>query len=497
MATDAPAAAAAATQQPAYPMATVSGTVVPGATGSYPIPPPGSAGSGGAGAGYMPPAPPGTVIFAQPPPMANRDPSIPPGLEYLTVVDQLLVEQKVEMLEAFTGWETNNKYAIKNTLAQNVYFAVEENNFCTRNCCGSARPFDMKILDNFRNEIIHIRRPLRCNSCWCPCYNQKMEVFSINGHTLGTIEQDWSLWSPQFSIKNGAGETVLKIDGPCCTWSLCGNVEFTVMSVDGATKVGKITKQWSGIAREMFTDSDLFGQSDPNIPPGLEYLTVIDQLLVQQKIEMLEAFTGWETNNKYAVKNSMGQNVYYAVEDNDCCTRQCCGPARSFDMKIFDNYRREIMNIHRPLRCNSCCTPCCNQELEVYSISGQQLGSIHQDWSICTPQFSVKSGASGETVLKISGPFLTMSCCKDVVFDVLTRDRETKVGKITKQWSGFTREAFTDADLFGVTFPLDLDVQVKATLLAATFLIDFMFFESTDSKANNFTSICLSLLLTR
>ena len=57
--------------------------------------------------------------------MANRDPSIPPGLEYLTVVDQLLVEQKVEMLEAFTGWETNNKYAIKNTLAQNVYFAVE------------------------------------------------------------------------------------------------------------------------------------------------------------------------------------------------------------------------------------------------------------------------------------------------------------------------------------------------------------------------------------
>lgn len=57
MATDAPAAA----QQPAYPMATVSGTVVPGGTtGSYPIPPPGSAGSGGAGAGYMPPAPPGT-----------------------------------------------------------------------------------------------------------------------------------------------------------------------------------------------------------------------------------------------------------------------------------------------------------------------------------------------------------------------------------------------------------------------------------------------------
>ena len=36
---------------------------------------------------------------------------------------------------------------------------------------------------------------------------------------------------------------------------------------------------------------------------------------------------------------------------------------------------------------------------------------------------------------------------------------------------------FTDAQNFGVTFPIDLDVKVKATLLGATFLIDFMYFE--------------------
>ena len=44
-------------------------------------------------------------------------------------------------------------------------------------------------------------------------------------------------------------------------------------------------------------------------PPGLEYLTLIDQLLVKQKLEMLEAIVGFETNNKYVVKNSMGQQV--------------------------------------------------------------------------------------------------------------------------------------------------------------------------------------------
>lgn len=47
----------------------------------------------------------------------------------------------------------------------------------------------------------------------------------------------------------------------------------------------------------------------PNCPPGLEYLTLIDQLLVKQQVRLLEAFTGFEQNNKFAIKNSVGQNV--------------------------------------------------------------------------------------------------------------------------------------------------------------------------------------------
>ena len=46
-----------------------------------------------------------------------------------------------------------------------------------------------------------------------------------------------------------------------------------------------------------------------------------------------------------------------------------------------------------------------------------------------------------------------------------------KIGKVSKQWSGLAREVFTDADNFGITFPMDLDVKCKLTLLAAVFLI--------------------------
>lgn len=47
----------------------------------------------------------------------------------------------------------------------------------------------------------------------------------------------------------------------------------------------------------------------------------------------------------------------------------------------------------------------------------------------------------------------------------------TRIGKISKQWSGLAREFFTDADYFGMRFPIDLDVYMKATLLGALMLI--------------------------
>ena len=56
-------------------------------------------------------------------------------------------------------------------------------------------------------------------------------------------------------------------------------------------------------------------------PSGLEYLSMVDHLLIKQQVEMLEVFTGWESANKYRVFNTLGQDVFFAKEDNDCCTR--------------------------------------------------------------------------------------------------------------------------------------------------------------------------------
>lgn len=226
-----------------------------------------------------------------------------------------------------------------------------------------------------------------------------------------------------------------------------------------------------------------------NCPPGLEYLTLIDQLMIKQKVEMLEAVAGvmgygLETSNKYRIKNSLGQNVFKATEDTDCCTRIMCGPARPFDMIIKDNADREVLHLNRPYACQSCFFPCCLQKLEVSSPPGTTIGFVKQKWTCIKPKFEITDG-DGNVALVILGPWCTFACGQSVEFKIMTADESVEVGRISKEWTGLLKEAFTDSDNFGITFPMDLDVRCKATLLGAAFLIDYMFFEKKANKEND------------
>ena len=52
----------------------------------------------------------------------------------------------------------------------------------------------------------------------------------------------------------------------------------------------------------------------------------------------------------------------------------------------------------------------------------------------------------------------------------MSADGQHEVGKINKQWAGCLRGC-TDSSNFGVSFPMDLDVKMKATMMGALFLI--------------------------
>jgi len=222
-------------------------------------------------------------------------------------------------------------------------------------------------------------------------------------------------------------------------------------------------------------------------PPGLEYLTQIDQLVVKQQVELLEVITGFETENKYRVFNSLGQQVYFASEESGCCSRQCCDGDRGFTMHITDNNNEEVMKIVREFKCcaDSCgwcaCVDCCACDIRVYDRQSNILGYVRQSQSAWKPKYEIRTPEQ-DVIGKITGPCCTCSCGGDVPFPVLSPDETVEIGKISKQWTGWAKELFTDADTFSVTFPMDMDVRMKASFLAALFLIDFMYFEDGDNN---------------
>ncbi|CAF1003413.1 unnamed protein product, partial [Brachionus calyciflorus] len=71
-------------------------------------------------------------------------------------------------------------------------------------------------------------------------------------------------------------------------------------------------------------------------PSGLEYLILIDQIIIEQITKLPEEFTQKDTKNdkelkKYCIKNSNGQRVYYALQES----RGCCNCFSSEPLNTF------------------------------------------------------------------------------------------------------------------------------------------------------------------
>nr|XP_020670886.1 phospholipid scramblase 1-like isoform X1 [Pogona vitticeps] len=224
----------------------------------------------------------------------------------------------------------------------------------------------------------------------------------------------------------------------------------------------------------------------PKCPPGLEYLTQIDRIVVEQQMDLLEALSRFETLNRYEIRNSLGQRIYFAQEENDEYSLQCHGSLRGFVIKLFDSTNQPVMQLSRECRCDICCCPCicCLQELEVQAPLGTVIGYVKQKWHPCLPKFDLQN-ETRESLLKMKGPCVPCQCYRDVHFEVKPLDETATIGIVTKQWTGMAREAIGSASLFGIQFPLDLDVKMKALVLGTCILLDFMFFDHRAPRRDN------------
>ncbi|KAF5280173.1 hypothetical protein FQR65_LT15036 [Abscondita terminalis] len=214
----------------------------------------------------------------------------------------------------------------------------------------------------------------------------------------------------------------------------------------------------------------------PASPPGLEHLSNTNRLTINQTVEPLEVFHGFEPANTYKVKNSAGEIIYLAREESTYCAKNTCGKLRKFDMCIVDTSSREVMQLKRPFACHLCFFPGCLQKMEVCAPADSIVGIVQQNWNPLFPSFSIKD-SNDDVLLNVRGPF----CCADLKFKVISSDGKVKLGEICRRRPAVVEDPPTDADDIVITFPLKIDACSKAALLAATFLIDVMYFDSSDT----------------
>lgn len=220
----------------------------------------------------------------------------------------------------------------------------------------------------------------------------------------------------------------------------------------------------------------------PNCPPGLENLIPLDFFWVQQESEALETTYAVETENRYYVKNHSGLNLFYAMEKSTYCARNCvcccCCGCRPFEMRISDYAGGEVIHLSRPCIC-------CFDEIHVSSPPGVSIGTVEQQCGFCRPSFCVRDADRHKT-LNIRGPSCIRGCCcfgsccgRNIDFKLVDM-KGNSVGKISKQWAGYN--TVSDADTFGVSFPVDLEPHMKAVVLGACILIDMIYFEEDPKK---------------
>jgi uncharacterized protein YxjI len=199
---------------------------------------------------------------------------------------------------------------------------------------------------------------------------------------------------------------------------------------------------------------------------NLPALAHTPSLLVQQRKEMLEVFTDFESANRYTIADPNGQTLMHAAEMGTggmaWLTRSFLTTKRPFEMQLVDPAGGLVLKLQRPWNWFF-------SELHVHDAAGNKLGWIDQRWAFLARKFTIH-GPANEELAELHGPFF-----RPWTFRIIVGGNE--VGVIKKQWSGFLKEAFTDADTFGLELGPSMNLQLRTLALAATFLIDFLYFE--------------------
>ncbi len=165
----------------------------------------------------------------------------------LKTTDALVVSQNKEWGEILTGFETKNSYQVSDASGRELCKAVEEGGFFLwRWILKALRPFVMLLVAADQRVLLKVKRPFRF-------YFHEADVYDEKDRLLGTIKRRFSILRKKYDVQDLHSGRTYQLFGPILhPWT------FEIQDESGR-EYGKITKKWSGLLKEGFTDADNFG----------------------------------------------------------------------------------------------------------------------------------------------------------------------------------------------------------------------------------------------
>ena len=162
----------------------------------------------------------------------------------LTQHSELVVRQEREMVEVFTSFETENKYSVQTPDGAQLLYAYEESGTIRRQFMGTHRPLSIHVVDGEGSPVIEASRDFY----WLKSHLRVSE----GGRRVGTLNRQLSVVKRKFTVNDANDRALASLEG-----SVFRPYTFVARGAQG-NEMGRITKQWGGIGREMFTDADTF-----------------------------------------------------------------------------------------------------------------------------------------------------------------------------------------------------------------------------------------------
>ncbi|XP_075056695.1 phospholipid scramblase family member 5-like [Mixophyes fleayi] len=325
-----------------------------------------------------------------------------------------------------------------------------------------SQPSPFGYLQRERHIEPHIRVPKDSKMCRCmellqgqPSLQQDDNLRSSNRTNEKSIEQQPQniSWDPKSVITSRKGGR--QVTCAHCLLATCSQIRPT----DRELRVQRTLT--------------MVEELDESVYSELQILAAAQQFCITSKAK--PQGLSCQSKKLYIISSRTAKQLLVAVEESSCLCLQLCGPARSCCLRLCDQNREEVLRFCRPYRVDVCCLFCCLMVIRVFSSSNTLLGFVQQRWSLFSPNLSVYS-SEGRRVMDIQGSWSAARCHSDQEFQVTSLDGRL-VALIWKRWPGFNEDYNMDHDFFGLDISASLSPTDKALLLAATFLLNYMFFE--------------------